>query len=470
MMNKNEHLRNCDRWTRDFWVDLARGDLPLEEAKEAKAHLASCALCRKQFEDSARLVKGLHGILQADETTVAPGLHEAIMASARAQSAARGEFASTVLRNRFRWAVAAAVLIVAVGGALYFGLRGDGERRGEGESMAGFLPPERKAAEVGVPDAPPTPLKPSEPAQEDPGSKGAGVQPLPGPPEKPSEPGPQTPPTEEEVIENPKPDPVEKPTPPAKKTPPREPEPVAFVLKETAGSLHIDGGSGGPVDLLEGDVAHPKGRIRFQAVEESSRTRVGSNRLSIREGSTGAIACFGEGWKVRIDKGEMFCEVNGEKEERFSVLFPQGNAQAEGTAFGIRVASGGTLVFVTEGRVAVRNGKGKADLGARQVSLVGEDIAPQVTGDDPPALAWVDALEPNRHARIHIDFFRSFERNRTRLGPRHLLDPEVEKRQLKFHRLLQGQHKKGITKGGVSLGGGGFSTGKKGRDKEGGGR
>src|SRR5215831_14018577 len=130
---------SCNRFETEI-IDLGRGDKGAPESTEqAIAHVGSCSRCAAALADQQRLTSNLKAFAWNTRAASAPSrVEEQLRAAFREATAGSNTFygASRRATSRFRIAVAAAVVLLALAGSYYRFRPGSGPLSGEAEQAA----------------------------------------------------------------------------------------------------------------------------------------------------------------------------------------------------------------------------------------------------------------------------------------------------------------------------------------------
>lgn len=170
----------CDELTHDQWIAYLDHELDREVFVEMRYHVHSCAACTRRLEEVRGIVRGIAAASDATQPLVPQAMEDALLVEiGKIAAATRGEPAEprapVKLRGERRLsggqvlgaAVAAALLLLALGGLLRNALSGKGgEGEGEKTVAAAKAPePEKKTAATAkrVEQAPPKKKSPPAP-------------------------------------------------------------------------------------------------------------------------------------------------------------------------------------------------------------------------------------------------------------------------------------------------------------------
>ncbi len=358
---------DCNRLTNDR---LLEGTDP---------HLAACAACRARKADLDRLAAALSELARAERPD------GPLVGRIVAKLPPRRRFVS---RRASPWpwlaGAAAAAALVAV-------------------LLVATRPskPEPAPEVVNVPLPRPEPPKP--PPVEEPRPEPPRPVPVPEPkpvppvPEKPVVPEPPKPPEPTPV---PVPEPKPAPPPPPVEPGPKETRPEVKLLAVAAveGAVELSGRK-----LERGKEVSWDGKLR--APERLARIKTAEGVMITLRGRSELHVSSIEQPTLRLDQGEIFCDVPPKAGRKFAVVTADGRIEVTGTQFSVKRASDHTEVIVTGGEVAVSNEKGESRIPAGNGASVRKGSVPAKPRPvDERLLAWRRELDGPETARFRFDF------------------------------------------------------------------
>ena len=297
------------------WLDFYGGETDEAATAQMAGHLQECRSCREEFDRLSRFGAGLRGALRVP---------------APKPRAVRRRHAQPSPASRLPLAVAAGLLVAAVGWAL-------------------FSTSSRVPAEVPVARTPDVPEEePAEPL----------IPPLPR--------GEKLPPPADIRKE-----PLVAPIPPARREEPAvtEPapqppasaraEPATTRAAETAATIAILERSGGSQPLLDGQGARGRAVVKFP---DGTRMELGEKTAIARISDRAGVAGIGK-W-VELTEGALAIEAAHQPADRaITIATPHGEARVVGTTLRLAVERESTRLEVVEGKARLtRTGGGAADV------------------------------------------------------------------------------------------------------------